>query len=72
VTAALFLDSYRDGVDTARLLLCCTTPKQVKAFWDRTLLVYTAVKGPEYADAVAQHARALVDGVDAMRKGVIP
>jgi hypothetical protein len=72
VTAALFLDSYRDGVETAHLLIACTTPAQATAFWARTLAGYTAAKGPEYADAVARHARALVDGVDAMRKGVVP
>jgi hypothetical protein len=72
MTAALFLDSYGDGVDVAGLLLACTTPHQATVFWARTLAGYCAAKGPEYADAVAQHARALVDGVDAMRKGVVP
>jgi tRNA pseudouridine-54 N-methylase len=72
MTASLFLSSYRDGVDVAALLLACTTPEQTVAFWGRTMQGFIAANGPEYADAVAQHARALVDGVDAMRKGVVP
>jgi hypothetical protein len=72
MTAALFLESYRDGVDVAALLLKCTTPEQATAFWVRTMQGFIAAKGLDYADAVAQHTRALVDGVDAMRKGVIP
>lgn len=72
MNAALFLGSYRDGVELAHLLMACTTKQQAGAFYSRTMQGYLAANGEAYANAVAQHALALVSGVEAIRQGVEP
>jgi len=72
MTARLFLESYRDAVSVASLLMRCTTAEQSSEFWRRTYETYRNAKGMDFASALQEHVVSMLAGVDAMRQGEVP
>lgn len=72
MTAFQWFQAYTDSVDLASCLMLCTVHAQAQAVWTRSMGGYRAAKGLAYADSVAVQTDALLEGVDAMRRGVAP
>ena len=72
MTAATWFNAFRDAIEMAHHLMQCTTREQAAGFYTRMTARYRANKGAEHADSVAVQTDALLEGVDAMRKGVVP
>lgn len=65
MTAHEWFQSYLDAVSVSSLLMQCATYTQAERFTSRTMLAYTAAKGPEYAESVQRQVNLLLQGVQA-------
>lgn len=73
MTAREWFQAYTDALSTAHYLMQYSRAQgdESRAFWSRTMLAYRSAKGLEYADSVAVQTDALLEGVEALRNGVV-
>lgn len=74
MTAREWFQAYTDAVSTAVHVrqFGKSEQEELRNYWGRTIGAYRAAKGLAYADSVAVQTDALLEGVEAMRKGVVP
>lgn len=74
MTAREWFQAYTDAVSTAGGLMEFTVDERAEAsaYWQCAMFGFRSAKGLEYADSVAVQVDALLEGVEAMRKGAVP
>ena len=73
MTAREWFQAYTDAISTARVLMDFSADERAEAsaYWQCTMFGYRSAKGLEYADSVAVQTDALLEGVEALRNGVV-